>query len=180
MSNEYEYVYVIIIVLLFVMLRTRSQMRGRRANTRRIFMRPVLYGFLTLLILAITPNFEVLIFALLFGIIGHIIGTKLGVKSKVFEKDGIIRSKGSNEVFFIWIGAFILRLLIEIALPLPAISSQFALFSNYVNPSGPYFWYLVIDLLLAFSAGMLLGEARHIYRMYKSFKGNSKSQDQAY
>ena len=178
MSNEYEYVYVIIIILLFVVLRTRSQMRGRRADTRRIFTRPVLYGFLTLFLLAITPNAELLVFALLFGIIGYIIGTKLGVKSKVFEKDGVIRYKGYNEVFFIWIGAFVLRLLIEITLPLPATSAAPVLLSSYTNPASAYFWYMIVDLLLAFSAGMLLGEARHIYRMYKSVKVNPKSQNQ--
>lgn len=178
MSNEYEYVYIIIIVLLFVLLRTRSQIRGRKTGTRQIFMRPVLYGFLTLLLLTITPNVMVLLFALLFAVIGYLVGTKLGIKSKVFEKDGVVRSKGSNEVFFIWIGAFILRLLIEVALPLPTSSSASVLLSNYTNPASAYFWYMIVDLLLAFSAGMLLGEARHIYRMYKSVKGNSKTQSQ--
>ncbi len=177
MSNEYEYVYVIIIVLLFVALRMRSQMRGRMADTRRIFTRPVLYAFLTLVLLALTPRIEVLSFALLAGIIGYIIGTNLGIKSKVFEKDGAIRFRGSNEIFLIWTATFVVRLLIEIVLPLPTASAS-SMFLSYANSSSAYFWYTVVDLLLAFSAGMLLGESRHIYRMYKNFKGNSKIQNQ--
>ena len=172
MTSEYEYVYVIIIILLFVVLRTRSQIHGRKADTRRIFTRPVLYAALTLLLLAITPNAYVLLIALLFGIIGYFVGTFFGSKSKVFEKDGIIRSKGSNEVFFIWIGAFILRLLIEIAFPLPAANAVVG-FSIYANPNGAYFWYMIVDFLLAFSTGMLLGEARHIYKMYRSLQAKA-------
>ena len=177
MINEYEYVYIIIIILLFVALRIRSQMRGRTADTRRIFTRPLLYVLLTLFLLALTPGIEVLSFALLAGIIGYIIGTNLGIKSKIFEKDGAMRFRGSNEIFLIWTVTFIVRLLIEIVLPLPKASAS-SVFLSYANSSSAYFWYTVVDLLLAFSTGMLLGESRHIYRMYKNFKGNSKIQNQ--
>lgn len=178
MSNEYEYVYVIIIVMLFVALRMRSQMKGRTADTRRIFTRPVLYAFLTLVLIALTPSLEILSFALLAGVIGYIIGTNLGIKSKIFEKDGVIRFKGSNEIFLIWTATFIVRLIIEIVLPFPTAPASSTLLS-YANSTSVYFWYTVVDLLLAFSTGMLLGESRHIYRMYKNFKGNSQSQNQA-
>jgi hypothetical protein len=170
MFAEYEYIYLIFIILLFVFLRARKQIRGRKANIRSIFTRPLLYIVLTLLLLAATPNADVLVSALLFSVLGYLLGTKLGVRSKVFEKDGIILSKGSNEVFFIWTGAFILRLIIEIAFPLSTVQMSASLLYNHANLGTAYLLYLVVDSLLAFSAGILLGEARHIYRMYKSIR----------
>ena len=94
MFAEYEYIYLIFIILLFVFLRARKQIRGRKANIRSIFTRPLLYIVLTLLLLAATPNADVLVSALLFSVLGYLLGTKLGVRSKVFEKDGVILSKG--------------------------------------------------------------------------------------
>ncbi len=164
MANEYQYVYILFIVLLFVLLRTRSQAKGRKINAAKIFRRPVLYSLFTLLLLVSTPTIIALAASLLFWILGYKAGLVFGPKAKVYAENGIIRSKSSNEIFAIWTVSFVARLFIELAFPIPSAPSV-------VVPNA-YFWYLAIDLLLAFSAGMLLGEARHIYKMYKSIKNN--------
>ncbi|MEM0154297.1 MAG: DUF1453 family protein [Methanothrix sp.] len=168
-----EYLFIIIFLAVIILLRFRRQSRGSKATPSRIFRYPAIYIFLSIILVAYTPSLILLIFAVLAIILGYVIGNMLGRKSSVFMSEGKMLYKRSNEVFTIWLIAFVVRALIEFVLPIPSINT--IPINRAINAfSGVYMWYSVVDILLAFSAGMLLGEALHLYKKYNVMKQSSK------
>lgn len=168
-----EYVYIIAFLAIILLLRLRRQHSGSKASTARIFRYPAIYILLSLVLVAYTPSVLLLVLVALFIVIGYAVGSVFGAKSSVFtSSDGKIMYKRSTEIFVIWIVAFLARIAIEFAFPinytLGTASKAIGIFS------GVYLWYSIIDILLAFSAGMLLGEALHLYGKYKAEKMTQK------
>ncbi len=105
-------------------------------------------------------------------VLGVFAGMELGKRSDIFEKDGKILYRRSNEVLAIWIIAFVIRILIDfVANPsiLAAITNSSGSigaidFATAASQSNPFVF--VADILLAFSAGLLFGEALILYRNF--------------
>jgi hypothetical protein len=167
---QLEYIYAILFIAIIMLLRLRRQNKGYKASAMRIFRYPAVYIVLSLLLVLYTPSVMLFLLTAISIILGYAIGITFGSKSSVFSSQGKMMYKRSKEIFTIWMAAFVIRVLIEFLFPIntpSAIGTQ-SLYLTYAIPSGVYFWYMVADMLLAFSAGMLLGEALHIYKKYKS------------
>jgi|GEM_PF-3826361 len=169
---DLEYAYLIIFIAAILIIRVRRQNKGSKASTARIFRYPAVYMVLSLLLLAYTPSILLLLLTVIAIIIGYVIGNAMGSKSNVFSSGEKILYKRSNEIFAIWITAFVIRIILEFIVP--TTSSGLPTASTSSIFSGSYIWYSLVDLLLAFSAGLLLGEALHLYKKYKSVKDAAK------
>jgi membrane protein CcdC involved in cytochrome C biogenesis len=159
---------LLIVPLLVVFLIARLFLRGRNGTNfslTSIFIRPVIYTLITLaflLILGLEQD------AMLIGaiVIGLLLGLVLGRKSDIFEKDGKVMYKRSNEVTILWLIGFVIRILIDFfynpALTAPSLNiTQILLYEKTI----PILF--IADILLAFTAGLLLGEAIVLYQSHK-------------
>ena len=167
MAFSYGIVVIIAIFLFFIARMALRTIRGSRYSVRGLFMRPVIYLVLTAFLvfgLALWQDLLLLVAA----IIGAFIGLELGKKSNIFEHEGKIMYKRSSEVTILWIVGFVIRIGIDFVFN-PAfngstpqtLSSIFALSSFESSPI-----VFGADLLLALSAGLLVGEAFVIYKNY--------------
>lgn len=166
---ELEYIYLIVFIALIMLLRLRRQKKGYKASTARIFRYPAIYIVLSLILVASAFNIVIFVVALLAILVGYAVGTIFGSKSSIFYSNGKIMYRRSNEIFAIWLAAFVARIVIEFMLP-DDLGLQALTTTASSAFSGIGFWYSLVDILLAFSAGMLLGESIHLYRKYKNAK----------
>ena len=170
---DQEYLLLLVIIVIMLFLRVRRQSRGTKATTVSIFRYPAIYIFISIILVLSTFNMLLLLYVIIAIILGYALGSVLGKNSSVFASNGKLLYKRSKEVFAIWAAAFIVRIFIEFAFPI-----------NYTGPgqpvpnafSGIYLWYSIVDLLLGFSAGILLGEAIHLYRKYNAVKAHDHTQ----
>ncbi len=169
---ELEYIYLIVFIVLIMLLRLRRQKKGYKASVVRIFRYPAIYIVLSLLLVASTPNLALIAIAFLAILLGYVLGSVFGIKSSIFYSNGKIMYRRSTEIFVIWLVAFVARIAIEFMLPNDLAGSVLANSASNAF-SGIGFWYSLVDILLAFSAGMLLGESIHLYRKYRNAKLSS-------
>ncbi len=179
-TNFLELLIPVIIVLFIVFrlfMRVWNNSKGVKYSIRSLFMLPVIYLILSAyFILGLGLIQSILVVAAI--LVGIFVGIKLGEKSEIFEKDGKILYKRSTEVLAIWMVGFVVRIGAEF-LTNPLFTGSAG---NYTNSSallsspaykayenGPVI--LGADILLAFSAGLLLGEAFVLYQNHtKNFK----------
>ena len=101
-------------------------------------------------------------------------GAILGRRSELFEKDGKVLYKRSVEVMAIWLVGFVIRIGADFLFnPILRLGSASVAVSAY--QSSPILF--GADLLLAFSAGLLLGEALVLYMNHRAkYPGRAKPQ----
>jgi membrane protein CcdC involved in cytochrome C biogenesis len=156
-----SYLVVPLIITFITIRRYRRSSKGSAFSVTSIFLRPAIYSLITIGFLFIVglENAIMLIAAMLIGLL---IGLILGKKSDIFEKDGKVMYKRSNEITIMWMIGFIVRLTLDYffnpALTAPNFSINSFLFYERTVPL-----LFVADLLLAFTAGLLLGEAWILY-----------------
>lgn len=164
---DYEYAYLVVFVALVLFLRLRRQHSGSTFTTGRIIRTPLIYILLTLLLLASTPTLDAILITITALLLGMLLGSKLGSRSSVFKEGEKIKYKRSNEIFAIWIIAFVIRLALDFSHPLNT-SLDFQVTSGNL-----YYIYVAADALLAFSAGMLAEEAMHLFKKYKGLDSSN-------
>lgn len=185
MASSYLFIGIFLILVFVVGRRVFSARKGSRYSEQSIFMRPIIYIVLTaLLVVAGVQVLEILAIAISV-ILGVFLGLKLGSRSDIFEKDGKIMYKRSNEVLLIWIVAFVIRLCIDFltnpylmgvltgTVTLASLST--AMLLSTANQANPII--IAADLLLGFSAGLLFGEALILRRDYNSRYGEKNQTD---
>ena len=168
MAFSIEAVVVIAVILFVIVRRTFTGMKGSSYSVRSLFMRPVIYLVLTAFLVIGLLLWQDL--AIVIAVIaGALLGLLLGKKSNIFEKDGKIMYKRSNEVTALWIIGFVIRIGIDFVFN-PVFSSSSSVSLSSIISAGSAFEsspiLLGADLLLAFSAGLLVGEAFVIYNNY--------------
>ncbi len=173
---DYSVIILIVAIIIFVVGRRyiRSR-RGTNYSVQSIFLTPIIYIILSAILVIGLQLWQtaILVVAVIAGVYG---GMQLGKRSDIFEKDGKVLYKRSNEVLAIWIIAFVIRIVIDfVANPylLQVITSTNSSSSLSVidlataaSQSNPIV--LVADILLAFSAGLLFGEALVLYKNFNS------------
>ena len=170
---DQEYLLLLVIIVIMLFLRVRRQSRGMKANTVSIFRYPAIYILISILLVLSSFNILLLLYVIIAMILGYALGSILGKNSSVFASNGKILYKRSKEVSAIWAAAFVIRILIEFAFPITYTGFGLTVQNAF---SGVYLWYSIIDLLLGASAGMLLGEALHLYKKYNAIKAESHAQ----
>ncbi|AWR97002.1 DUF1453 family protein [Acidianus sulfidivorans JP7] len=146
-SSTVEYYFIIALIIFLSSLRS---VKGRKYKPTRVFIRPILYLLLGILVIVGDPVIlPLLIVAIILGIY---LGMRFGLGTKFFIKGGILYYKRPIILYIIWLSLFVLRLFIGIAFP--------------YNVEG----IKITDILLMISAGILLGESYRIIKIANSIK----------
>jgi hypothetical protein len=179
-----DYTAIIVIAALVVFILGRRLIGSRKGTSysvRSIFLRPIIYLVLSVILVLGLQLWQtaVLIVAI---VLGGFAGLELGKRSDIFEKDGKILYRRSNEVLAIWIIAFVIRIAIDFITDpalfeaLTSTNSSISIsaidVATAASQSNPLIF--VADILLAFSAGLLFGEALVLYRNFNSKYKNAK------
>jgi uncharacterized membrane protein len=162
---------VVAIIVFFIARMTWRTIKGSKYSVRSIFIRPVIYIVLSaFLVLGLFLWQDALV--IIVAVLGVLLGLVLGKRANIFEKNGQVMYKRSNEVTILWLVAFVIRITIDFLFN-PALSSAASneslstiLTAMTTYESTPLAF--GADLLLAFSAGLLLGEAFVLYRNHKA------------
>ncbi len=159
----------IAILIVAVAIRTVRGMSGSEYSAKKLFTRPAAYIVLTALLvfgLALWQD-AVLFISVAAGIL---LGLALGRKGNVFEQDGRVMFKRSLEVTLLWLVAYVIRIGIDFAFnPAFTQSSTASPASIFIAANAFEGGILVFgaDVLLSFTAGLLLGEALALRRSYR-------------
>jgi membrane protein CcdC involved in cytochrome C biogenesis len=149
----------LLLIVVFLSYRVYRGVTGARFSMRRVFTVPIIYAGLTILSFlgfpATLTDVAVTIIALVAGIFA---GLRLGHNVKFYQQNNATYYKRSPFIMILWLVAYVLRFGAEFFIPLSAT----------VN--------LLIEMLLGFSSGLLLGEAIHIYRKYGEHKAGLSKQ----
>ena len=161
---------LIIIIVFLVVRRTWQGISGSEYSVKNLFMRPVIYIVLTILLvfgLAVWQDALLVVMV----VAGALLGLILGKKTNISERNGKVWFRRSTEVTMLWLVAYMIRIGIDFAFN-PAfsagvggssegsISSIFLVASSFeANPI-----IFGADILLAFTAGLLIGEALVLYQ----------------
>ncbi len=147
-SQIYYLVFILVILGFIVYRRINTLHRGRKLSRRSLVRLPVIYTFLTLLFLY-GLNILFIIIAVIVYAIGIPSGYLLAGDTKIFKREEIRYYKSSIAITLIWMVLFAARVVIEIFAP------QNVLLAG------------ITGVLLAFSAGLFIGEALLVSRQLK-------------
>lgn len=139
-----ELLIILVLIALFSFYRS---FYGRKYRPSRVFLRPALYLLFALFLISISFSLLLLTASLLLVVLGAVTGLVLGGSVTFFRKNNLLYYRRSRFVYAIWLVLFILRVAVEIE----GLTDFTAI--------------AVVDGLLAFSSGLLLGEAYHIIGM---------------
>ncbi|HUB92662.1 MAG TPA: CcdC protein domain-containing protein [Candidatus Saccharimonadales bacterium] len=173
-------IVVIALVAVRLFVRMRRNKKGSRYSLRSIFLLPVIYIALSAyFVLGLGAFDSAMVLASV--IVGIAAGLFLGRRSEIFEKEGKIMYRRSAEVMAVWMVGFVIRVAIDF-LSFSSLGSGSASISGVLSSasfaayeSSPLVF--AADLLLGFSAGLLLGETIVLYREHASryAKGRKES-----
>ncbi len=163
-SLNYDFLIIPLIIIFFIVRVFLRKRKGSVYSVKGIFLRPILYILISIVFLFILGLEQdlLLIVAIL---LGTLIGIILGKRSDIFEKNGKIMYKRSDEITILWLAGFVVRILIDLyynpALTSPTISISKILIYEQTVPI-----LFISDILLALTAGLLLGEAIILYKKH--------------
>lgn len=164
-----EDIIVMAIVVFFIARMAWRGIKGTRYSATSLFLRPILYMALSAFLILGLILWQDAVLALA-AAAGVLLGLAFGKRANLFEKDGSIMYKRSNEVTILWMVAFAIRISIDFLFD-PAINGSSTSITSIFAATSAFESSLPVygaDLLLAFSAGLLFGEALVLYRSYKS------------
>ncbi len=149
-SGNDTYLFIIIFILFVAIRRLYSGMNGRKFKESRIYTLPLIYIILLLFSLeGIYSNLDYIIIILLLIFPGIILGLRLANNVKFFNKDDNLYYKRSQIIMIFWIISFLGRMLL------------FTLYPSNILAG------FIIDLLLSFTLGLIIGESIILYSKYK-------------
>ncbi|MCL4334655.1 MAG: hypothetical protein M1402_00955 [Candidatus Thermoplasmatota archaeon] len=157
-SQYYEFI-IIGVIFLFIAIRVFARgINGMPYRKSYLYRRPVLYTFLTIYL--IIPELYVsdsILFVLAAIPLGFILGDRFGGNVTFFNRNGTTYFKRSPVIMIIWLISFGVRLVLEVLYPTV------------------FLYNIMVDLLLAFTDGMLIGEARNVVVKAKESKDQTLS-----
>ncbi len=157
-SSDY---IILIAIALYLTFRTYRSVTGTRYSTYRLYLLPVAYLFLVLLTLVELSVSAVDAIAVFVSVAaGALAGLRLAGGVKFYEKNGQTYYKRSPFVMVIWLLSYIGRFAVSLLIP-----SDF-----YVN--------FAVEIVLALTTGVILGEAYHIYNNYKKHQAAGRKADE--
>jgi len=154
-SSSYVFLVYIALIILFVVRRIIRGIRVKIYKRSRILMPPVIYLFLTSIYMFADYKlygFYYVIFLIFLIVLGVLVGLKFGETAEFFYKDNQLFYKRSQAILSLWLISYIGRLVIFLYLPNVMILAE------------------LLDVLLSFTTGLLVGEAIVIIRKEGEFK----------
>jgi membrane protein CcdC involved in cytochrome C biogenesis len=149
MQGLIELSVILILVLIYLAYVIYRGLKGRRYRGGGLIARTALYFILVFLIVLTPFNIRELEISIVFAVIGIVLGLILPGRVHFFRHRGKLYYRRSEAVLVVWAAAFIARVALEF----------------FVSPGA--LGLLILDALLAFSAGLIAGEA---YRVMKTKK----------
>ncbi len=147
---------ILVVIALMATLRIYRGVRGARFSRGRVYRLPAIYLVLTILSLfALNPSYLNVIVVLVSIIAGYMIGLRLAAGLQFFERNDTTYYKRSPFIMIVWLVSFMARLGIEFLYP-----------TNLVLG-------IVVEVVLAGTTGLVLGEATHIIKGYGRYKNAS-------
>ena len=150
-------IVVLVIVAAYLTFRAYRGMTGIRFRATRLFTTPMLYLILTLLSLfVLNPTYLDIIAVCAAVVVGTLVGLQLAGGAQFYEKNNAIYYKRSPLVLVVWLVSFVLRLGVGLLYPTNLLIG------------------ILVEILLAGTTGVIIGEAVHINRSYNSYKESHK------
>lgn len=147
---------VLIVIAVIVSMRLYRGMSGTRFSKINLYRLPALYLLILIISLAsLQPGLTEIAVTIAAIVIGFLVGRHLAGGVQFFEKDGRTYYRRSPFIMIIWLISFILRFGVDFLLP-----------TNYIAA-------ILVDILLAGTTGLIMGEAYHTSRMYKKYASGS-------
>ena len=147
-AQFFSFLFFLIFIGFILFISSIRVVRGSKYSEGSVMNRPIFYLIYSIIFsLASLPDFLSLVLIPFDIVAGYLVGKRYGGDVSFFIKNGYLYYKGSIFIYVLWLSFFILRILIEIFYP----NNFYAIF--------------IVNNLLLFSTGLLLGEARHIIAM---------------
>ncbi|CAC12438.1 hypothetical membrane protein [Thermoplasma acidophilum] len=136
---------ILIIIALIVIRSSIRAFHGRRYSRARLIRLPILYLILSVALLLVDfPRTPIYYSVMLLIPAGYAMGTRFGTQASFFYRSNVLYFKRSPVIFIIWMCSFLARISLEFFVPA----------SPMIN--------LIIDAVLSFTAGMILGESVYL------------------
>jgi hypothetical protein len=127
-------------------------MKGTKYSAMNVYRLPISYLAITIIsLLIISPSYLDILVVAAAIIVGYLLGLRLTAGLQFFEKNNATYYKRSPFIMIVWLISFIARFGIELLVPLSLPIE------------------IGIDIILAGTTGMIIGEATHIGRSYKKY-----------
>jgi len=159
-AQFFSFLFFLIFIAFILFISSIRVVRGSKYSEKSVMNRPIFYLIYSIIFsLASLPDFLSLILIPFDIVAGYLAGRKYGVNVSFFIKDDYLYYKGSIFIYVLWLSFFIIRVLVEIFYP----NNFYAIF--------------IVNNLLLFSTGLLLGEARHIISIANKIRKKQNKQD---
>lgn len=144
-SPDYEFI-IIGVIFLFIAVRVFARgINGMPYRKSYLYRRPFLYTVLTIYLIIPELYVSYSILLVLAAIpLGFILGDRFGGNITFFNQNSTLYFKRSPVIMIIWLISFGVRLVLEVLYPTV------------------FLYNFIVDLLLAFTDGMVIGEARNV------------------
>jgi hypothetical protein len=140
------------IIAIIVARRIARGIYGRRYSTGRVLFLPVFYVLLTLVfVIFLNLGDTDIYYTLLLIPAGAVMGLRIGGGISFFMKNGEVYYRRSPVILIIWLASYVSRILLEVLYP----TNRTIAFA--------------VDVVLALTAGLIIGEAVHLIQGRRSF-----------
>lgn len=140
------------IIAIIVARRIVRGVYGRRYSTGRVLFLPVFYVLLTLaFVIFLNIGDTEIYYTLLLIPAGALLGLRIGGGISFFTKNGEVYYKRSPIILVIWLVSYVSRIILEFLYP-----------TNRTI-------ILAVDIVLALTAGLIIGEAVHLIQGRRDF-----------
>jgi hypothetical protein len=153
--------FLIAILVLIAVRRIYRGIYGRQYRSSRVFVTPAIYLFLLVFsMFALGTNFILEISVLLLILPGIPIGLRFGSSVKFFKRNETLFYRRSQFVLVFWLISFVVREILAILYP------------------SVLYVILAVDALLAFTTGIIIGEAIQINGAFKTFSQQDHTENE--
>ncbi len=153
-STDVTLIILLIVIIFIGVRRLQKGIKGRKFRRWRIILFSLLYSIITLYVLTLDwGRFGAFIdiSVLLLMVIGFMTGIRYGESVSFFRRGKELYFKRSPIILAIWTASFVVRIIFEFAFPR---------LLGYTE---------IVDGLLSFTSGLVVGEIFHILRKKKEY-----------
>lgn len=151
-----SYLFFLVIIAFIAVRRISRGVRGSPFRISRVLRAPIIYSILSVLFIFVLSPLNYDIYAtIIFLPVGLLFGLGVGGSISFFLKGNVVFYKRSQAILVFWIVSFMLRIILEM------------FYSNIVIAE------IVFDALLAFTSGLIIGEAINIINKAKVYSAEN-------
>jgi hypothetical protein len=147
-----QFSIILVVIALYLTFRAYRGFSGMKYNERRVYSTPILYLLITIIGLAdVNPTYTDIAASAIALIVGYLVGRRLAGGVKFYEKNNSTYYKRSPLIIIVWLISFLARFAIGYLYPTSLVLA------------------VIVEIVLAGTTGMILGEAHHIINAYKKY-----------